>query len=267
MISCENISYSYADGTLALKDLSIDFSKGDVTAVIGSNGAGKSTLFMNIMGILRPSMGQITWNNKKIDYSRKFLSKYRAYVNMVFQDPDRQIFFNRIYDDVAFALRNLGYKEEEVEKRVMESLKICKIEDLVEKPVHFLSYGQKKRVAIASVLAMDCQMLLLDEPTAGLDPRMTGEIVSLIHDLKDSGKKLIVSSHDMDFIYDISDYVYIMDKGEIVHEGNKKEVFLDNELIYGVGLEQPNLVRLHVQGSIPLFTEEKDLMEYLRNHK
>lgn len=264
MITCQNISYAYTDGTLAIDNISMDFEKGDVTAVIGANGAGKSTLFMNILGILKPSRGHVLWENKPIDYSRKALSKYRAYVNMVFQDPDRQIFFNRIYDDVAFALRNLGYPEKEVDTRVMEALRICKMDHIMDKPVHFLSYGQKKRVAIASVIAMDCQMILLDEPTAGLDPRMTQEIISLIRDLKEAGKKLVVSSHDMDFIYGISDYVYILEKGRILCQGPRDKVFLEKETIERVGLKQPHLVRLHEEAGIPLFEKEEELVLYLK---
>lgn len=265
MISCENISYTYDDGTLAIKDISLDFNRGNVTALIGANGSGKSTMFMNILGILKPSKGKVLWEGDPIQYDRKFLSKYRAYVNMVFQDPDRQIFFNRIFDDVAFALRNLGFSEEEVEKRVMASLEVCGISDLVEKPVHFLSYGQKKRVAIASVLAMDCQVILLDEPTAGLDPKMTWDIVKLIEDLRDAGKKLVVSSHDMDFIYGISDYIYVLHQGEIIHEGTRDKVFLDKEKIHSVGLEQPTLVRLHQGGGVPLFETESQLLKYLKS--
>lgn len=265
MIKIENLIYKYEDETLALNNINMDFDKGQIVGVIGANGAGKSTLFLNILGLLKPTSGKILVEGKSLEYSNKFMNEYRQKVNMVFQDPDKQIFFSRVYDDVAFALRNIGLSEEEVEKRVLKSLEDTKILHLKEKPVHFLSYGQKKRVAIAGVLAMNCELIMLDEPTAGLDPEMVENIFDLIMELKDAGKKIIISSHDMDFIYRVCDYIYILKKGEILVNGSKKEVFLQEDLIKEAGLVQPFLVRLHEKGGLGLHEYEDEAFKEIKN--
>lgn len=267
MISCENISFSYIDGTKALDNVSLSIEEGTVTGVIGANGAGKSTLFLNLLAVNKPTEGTIYWDNEPIKYDRDFLTRYREYINLVFQNPDQQIFFSSIYDDVAFALRNLDYSEEIIDQRVRESLAIVGLEDIMEKPVHYLSYGQKKRVAIAGVLAMDAEVILLDEPTAGLDPEMTREMIDLIKMLEAKGKSLMVSSHDMDFIYKVCSKLYLMENGKISLQGSKEKVFLDKEKIENMGLEQPTLVRLHCEAGIPLFSNEADLVDYLKTNK
>lgn len=265
MLQVNNLTYEYTDGTVAIDNISMDFSKGDIIGVIGANGAGKSTLFMNILGLLKPTKGEVTYNGSPLKYSKKFMNHYRQEVNMVFQDPDKQIFFSRVYDDVAFALRNLGFSEEEVDSRVKRALEKTGVSEFIDKPVHFLSYGQKKRVAIAGVLAMECSLVLLDEPTAGLDPHMTDGIVRLIKELKESGVRIIISSHDMDFIYSVCDYVYIIERGKLATEGENDQVFLDGEFIKKVGLRQPWLVELSVNSGIPLFETPEELYQYLRN--
>ena len=133
---------------------------------------------------------------------------------MVFQDPEKQLFYSRVFDDVAFALRNLDYSEEDVRIRANMALEKVNALDLKDKPTHFLSYGQKKRVAIAGSLVLDSKVLLMDEPTSGLDPHMTKEMIHIIKDLSKE-KRLILSSHDMDFIYEVCDYIYVLSKGKI----------------------------------------------------
>ncbi|NTW72286.1 MAG: ATP-binding cassette domain-containing protein [Eubacteriaceae bacterium] len=262
MIKTNDLFYEYKDGTIALKDINIDLNKGSITGIIGGNGAGKSTLFLNLMGILRPTAGSIEFKNENIKYSKSYLNEYRQKISLVFQDPDKQIFYSNVFDDVAFALRNIGYSEDEVKKKVNDSLKETGIYEIKERPVHFLSYGQKKRVAIAGVIAMDCDVILLDEPTAGLDPVMTHGIAGIIRKLAAQGKKIVISSHDMNFIYDICNYVYILKKGEIVKQGTGEEVFLDEPVLKECGLEQPWLVKIHKKLGIPLFKKEEHLYKY-----
>ena len=266
MLEVKDLSYEYEDGTKALDQITMDFHKGDIVGVIGANGTGKSTLFMNILGLLRPKKGFILWKGEPLKYSKSFLNSYRQEVNMVFQDPDKQIFFSKVYDDVAFSLRNLEFSEEEIEKRVYQALESTQLLEFKERPVHFLSYGQKKRVAIAGILAMDCHLILLDEPTAGLDPRMTEEISRLIYELRDKGVKIILSSHDMNFIYDICDYIYILDKGKLVREGLPDKVFIDEPFITSIGLSQPWLVEIAEKTGMPLFRKPEGCYEYLRKH-
>ena len=265
MIKLENISYKYPDGTLALENISIDFSRGKCVGIIGENGAGKSTLLLNTLGILKPSSGYILFNDEKIKYNNAFMKKYRSEVNLMMQDPDRQIFYSTVEEDVGFALRNLDYSEDEIEERVKHALKIVGLTDIRKKSVNLLSYGQKKRVALAGLLVMDLKILFMDEPTAGLDPAMVTSMKKLLYNLMDSGIKLIISSHDMDFIYEMCDYIYLLKSGKLVKEGEESEVFLDTKFIDLISLEQPLLVRLHLNSKLPLFKYEKELYEYLNS--
>ena len=260
MIKIQGLEYLYEDGTKALKDINMDLNKGNVIGIIGANGSGKSTLFLNILGILRPAKGSIEYKGKGLNYSKKALREYRKEVSIVFQDPEKQLFYSRVYDDLAFTLRNLNFPEDEIRERVEKSLEMVKATDLKGKPTHFLSYGQKKRVAIASVLVMDSEILLLDEPTAGLDPHMTKEMKKIIHELSQE-KKLVVSSHDMDFIYEICDYIYVLGKGEVLGEGVPEKIFLETQLLEKALLEKPWLVKIHQGLNLPLCKDENELFK------
>lgn len=262
MFRIENLSYSYEKNNLALNNINMDFSKGKVIGIIGSNGSGKSTLFMNLMGILKPTTGKIFLHDKELKHNKNSLFNLRKQVGMVFQDPDKQIFYSRVYDDIAFALRNLGVKEGEISERVKKSLLAVNGLDFINKPTHFLSYGQKKRVAIASVIAMNHKLILFDEPTAGLDPLSTESIVEIIDNLKNDNVKIIISSHDMNLIYDICDYVYVLNKGNIVNEGYTGDIFTKDDSVINAGLELPWLVKVHKNMNMPLFKKENDLYEY-----
>lgn len=260
MIKIKGLEYLYEDGTKALNNINMDLNRGNVIGVIGANGSGKSTLFLNMLGILKPTKGSIEYKANKLNYSKKALREYRKEVSIVFQDPEKQLFYSMVYDDIAFALRNLNFPEEEIRQRVEKSLEMVKALDLKEKPTHFLSYGQKKRIAIASVLVMDSEILLLDEPTAGLDPYMTREMKNIINELSQE-KKLVVSSHDMDFIYEICDYIYVLGKGEILGEGIPEEIFLETQLLEEALLQKPWLVKIHQGLNLPLYKHEKELFK------
>ena len=261
MITIESLEFKYEDGTKALKNINMDLSKGNTIGVIGANGSGKSTLLLNMVGILKPSKGCIKYDNSHIQYSKKFLREYRKKVNIVFQDPDKQLFYSNVYDDLAFSLRNLNYSEEEIEIRVKKALEIVDGYELRDRPTHFLSYGQKKRIAIAGVLVMDLDVILFDEPTSGLDPYMTKEIKDIIKKLSRE-KKIVISSHDMDLIYEICDYVYVLRQGEILGEGLTQEIFLEKNLLTKAYLERPWLVKLHEELGLPLYKNENQLFQW-----
>lgn len=262
MFKINNLTYKYEKKSIALNNINMDFSKGNVIGIIGSNGSGKSTLFMNLVGILKPTEGTIGFKDKYIKYDKKSLYNLRKDVGIVFQDPDKQIFYSKVYDDIAFALRNIGLDEETIRKRIHKALEAVNGLEFKNKPVHFLSYGQKKRVAIASVIAMENKIVLLDEPTAGLDPISTRSIVEIIKKLRDNNIKVVISSHDMNLIYEICDYIYVLNKGTITSNGYAKDVFVDEEKINQAGLELPWLVKLHKNMNIPLFNKEEELYEY-----
>ncbi|MTI65208.1 MAG: ATP-binding cassette domain-containing protein [Firmicutes bacterium] len=262
MIKMENVMYKYKDNTVALNNINFDLDKGNIIGLIGSNGAGKTTLILNCVGLLKPNKGNITFNKKELKYNKKFLLNLRNHVGVVFQDPDRQIFYSKVYDDIAFGPRNLGLNESEVKKRVDYALKMVNAEKFKDKPVHFLSHGQKKRVAIAGVLAMDNDVIFFDEPTAGLDPDITEKMIALLKRISNEGKKLVISSHDMDLIYNLCDYSYVLNEGEIIGSDKTNKIFLKEDLINKAKLKQPWLVRLHKNLNIPLFKSEKALYSF-----
>ncbi|WP_343338523.1 Cobalt import ATP-binding protein CbiO [Terrisporobacter petrolearius] len=262
MFKINNLTYQYDKKRKALDNITMDFNNGDIIGIIGSNGSGKSTLFNNLMGILKATQGEILYKNRQLKYDKKSLYNLRKEVGIVFQDPEKQIFYSMVYDDLAFALRNIGTDEKTIKIRISKALEAVNGEAFIDRPVHSLSFGQKKRVAIASVIAMENDLVLLDEPTAGLDPESTRAIVNIIKTMYEKGKKIVITSHDMNLIYDICDYVYVLNQGKIINEGNVEEVFIDEKKIEEAGLELPWLVKLNKNMNLPLFRKEEDLYNY-----
>ena len=262
MIRINNLTYKYDKKIKALDNITMDFEKGDIIGIIGSNGSGKSTLFNNLMGILKPTEGEILYKNNKLKYDKRSLYNLRKEVGIVFQDPEKQIFYSMVYDDLAFALRNIGMDEKSIKIRIDKALEAVNGKEFIDRPVHSLSFGQKKRVAIASVIAMNNDLILLDEPTAGLDPESTKAIVEIIKSVHKKGKKIVITSHDMNLIYDICDYIYVLNRGKIISEGNVEEVFIEEDKIEEAGLELPWLVKLNKNMNLPLFRKEEDLYDY-----
>lgn len=262
MFRINNLTYKYDKKIKALDNITMDFEKGDIIGIIGSNGSGKSTLFNNLMGILKPTEGEILYKNNKLKYDKRSLYNLRKEVGIVFQDPEKQIFYSMVYDDLAFALRNIGMDEKSIKIRIDKALEAVNGKEFIDRPVHSLSFGQKKRVAIASVIAMNNELILLDEPTAGLDPESTKAIVEIIKSVHKKGKKIVITSHDMNLIYDICDYIYVLNRGKIISEGNVEEVFIEEDKIEEAGLELPWLVKLNKNMNLPLFRKEEDLYDY-----
>ena len=262
MLRMENVTYVYEDKTVALKDVNIDLKKGKKIGIVGSNGSGKSTMFMLFLGLLKPTKGSVIFNEKELKYDKTTLSELRKNAGIVFQDPDKQIFFSSVFDDVAFALRNLKFDENEVKERVNAAMEKTNISSLQSKPVHFLSYGQKKNVSIAGVVAMNHKLIFFDEPTAGLDYRSKENVKNILEGLVATEEKsIVVSSHDMNFIYEICDYIYVLNKGHVLSEGKKETIFLDKEVLDKADLEEPFLVKVHKYLGKPLYKTENELFE------
>ncbi len=262
MIEIKNLNFSYESRKPILKDISMTLGRQNenVIGIIGPNGSGKSTLFLNLVGMLKPESGKILVEGKMIKYHKQDLNRLRQKVGIVFQNSDQQIFYSIVKDDVAFALHNLGVSQEEIDFRVDKVLKELDIEQIKDKPVQYLSGGQKKRVAIAGILVLHSKWLLLDEPTAGLDPDGKKRMISLIHQLVVQGQKIVISSHDMDFMYEVCDYFYILKKGQIVSSGKKEKVFLNERILQESKLSQPWLVKLHEKLKLPLYSSESELL-------
>lgn len=239
MLEARNITFSYDDGTEALNNVNLKVDKGDIVALLGKNGAGKSTLFLHFNGILRPDKGEILIDEEKLKYDKKSLIKFRQKVGLVFQNPDDQIFAPSVEEDVAFGPLNLKLPMEEVQKRVHEALERVGMVGFEKKAPHHLSGGQKKRVAIAGILAMKPEIMVFDEPTAGLDPKGASKIINLLKELNEQGITIIISTHDVDLVPQYANRVYVLHEGEIIGEGTAKDIFSNKELINKANLELP----------------------------
>jgi len=241
----ENLSHQYSDGTLALNEVSLSFDKGERIALLGTNGSGKTTLLYHLNGILKPTSGKIYYEDKPLQYDSKSLLELRRRVGFVFQDPNDQLFAPTVKQDVAFGPLNLGQPPDQVKRIVNEALATVGMAEFAEKPPHFLSLGQKKRVALAGVLAMQPEVIIMDEPTSNLDPRATSEILHLMLQLnKESGITLLLATHDVDMVPLFANKLYILDKGKLVSEGSPKELFSDTEMIRRVNLRSPRITHL-----------------------
>lgn len=259
MLELQHVNFSYEPGKEVLHDINLKLDQAQVIGIIGPNGSGKSTLFLNLVGIQRPDSGQILLDGQPLRYDKKSLLALRKRIGIVFQNSEQQIFYSLVEDDVAFALHNLGLPQAEIDARVDRALAKLDISDLRQRPIQYLSGGQKKRVAIAGILVLDSEWLLLDEPTAGLDPDGRRRMVRLIQQLIANGQKIILSSHDMDFMYEVGQYFYILQDGRIVKSGDKQTVFKERAVIEQAKLEQPWLVRLHEDLHLPLYNTPADL--------
>ena len=243
LIETRDLCYSYPHSVRALEGINFIAPRNARIAVIGSNGAGKSTLFKHFNGIFKPTSGQVLIRGEPI--TKQNIREVRKFVGIVFQNADDQIFSPTVEQDVAFGPTNLGLDEETIHHRVHEALKIVGIEDLAERVPHHLSGGEKKRVAIAGVIAMEPEVLVLDEPTAGLDPQGVHDLVGFINSLsKTYGMTVVFSTHDVSLVAEVADYIYVMNKGRFAAEGTVEEVFMQPDMLKSMRLDVPVLPKL-----------------------
>lgn len=249
-IILDHVSYSYDDNpganSYALKDINLVIPDGQFLGLIGHTGSGKSTLVQHLNGLLKPTSGNIYFDGADIfddDYDRKAL---RGNVGLVFQYPEHQLFEETVFKDVCFGPKNLGIPEKEVSLRAFDALEKVKLEHeyFYQSPFD-LSGGQKRRVAIAGVLAMKPRVLVLDEPTAGLDPLGQKEILSLIKELqKSTGMSVVLVSHSMDDVAEYVDRIVVMNKGQIYMDGTPSEVFENMAGLQSIGLDIPEVTKV-----------------------
>jgi cobalt/nickel transport system ATP-binding protein len=245
ILETREVVYSYGDGTKALKDVSISLEEGRKIALVGPNGAGKSTLMLMFNGILRPTSGEVLFRGQPLRYDSACLREIRRKVGMVFQNSDDQIFAPTVYQDVAFGPVNLGFPVEKAKKYVGYALQYVGLSGYERRPPHHLSGGEKKRVAIAGILAMEPEVMILDEPTSNLDPASSEEIMDMLDELNCGGKTMIISTHDVDLAYRWADEVILMENGGVLRRGIGPEVFGDVELIKRARLKLPVVVDLY----------------------
>jgi|YelNatPaOPRAMG01_1025707.scaffolds.fasta_scaffold10066_8 cobalt/nickel transport system ATP-binding protein len=219
-----NVTYIYPDGTVALKDVNLKILKGERVAILGPNGSGKSTLLTVMAGLLKPYKGEIRNSNN-------------SRIGLAFQDPDDQLFCPTLLEDIAFGPLNMGLPKEKAFEKANEVLKAVGLEELKDKPPHRLSVGEKKKASIATVLAMEPEVIALDEPTSNLDPKSRKELISLINELFSKRNfTLIIATHDMTFANKVAEKAYILNKGRIVANGKLTEILSNFKLLEEVGL-------------------------------
>lgn len=245
IIEAKGLAFSYVDGTQALVDVNLSIPRGKKVTFLGPNGSGKTTLFLHFNGLMKPDRGKVYIDGREITYKHANLLEVRKKVGIIFQDPETQLFSSSVRQEISFGPINLGLSRPEVEARVDQAMADTGISDLKDKPTHFLSYGQKKRVSIADILAMQPTVLICDEPTAWLDKKHTGQIIRLLNKINDQGVTIIMSTHDVDLAYCWSDYIFVMKKGLIIGEGSPERIFYDLELLADAELERPWLLDIY----------------------
>jgi cobalt transport protein ATP-binding subunit len=236
-VAVQGLTFSYPDGLVALRDVTLTIQPGEKVALVGPNGAGKSTLMLHLNGILGDAAAPVRVCGMAL--TKETLPLIRASIGLVFQNPDDQLFSPTVFDDVAFGPLHMGYGEGEVRQRVSKALAQVGMAGFEPRLSHHLSLGQKKRVALATVLAMDPQILVLDEPTAGLDPRGRRQLIHLLRELP---LTMLVSTHDMLLVHELFPRMIIMDEGRVAADGATADLLHDTALLDAHGLESPFLL-------------------------
>ncbi|MHB1421147.1 MAG: energy-coupling factor ABC transporter ATP-binding protein [Bacillota bacterium] len=234
MIEVKDLHYIYPDGHKAVNGLSFEIHHGESIGIIGANGAGKSTLLMLLMGVLFPYKGEVRVGEVLV--TKKTLPIIRQRMGMVFQDPDDQLFMTTVYNDVAFGPRNYKLEEKEVEKRVLQALEMVGILHLKDRAPFKLSGGEKRAAAIASVLSMQPDILVMDEPTSALDPKSRRRLMNLLSSFEHTK---IITSHDLAMVYELCTRTIVIKDGEIAAVGPTSEIMVNAELLDACGLEMP----------------------------
>ena len=243
ILKVEDLYYIYGNGKSALDGVSVDIYEGEKIAVLGSNGSGKSTFFLNVDGVLTQEQGKIIYRDTVIN--KKNLNELRKNIGIVFQDADNQIIASTVRAEVAFGPMNLKLPKEEVLKRVDEALAYMNISEFKDRPPHYLSGGEKKRVSIADIIAMKSEIIIFDEPTAALDPLNAHMLEEVLVKLGSEGKTMLISTHDVDFAYRWAERVLVFWEGKIIADGAPLEIFKNKEVLKQANLKQPTMLEIY----------------------
>ncbi|MEI7879821.1 MAG: ABC transporter ATP-binding protein [bacterium] len=243
ILEARDLHYRYPCGKVALSGLNLRVTAGRKLAVLGANGSGKTTLFLCLNGTYKPTTGTVLLNGKPTGYTRTDLLAWRKQVGLVFQDPDDQIVGGTVIQDIAFGPLNLGHSHEEARRIAMETMDRIGIADFAERPAHELSHGERKIIAMAGILAMKPKLVILDEPTAGLDPSWTERIIELLNAIHQNGTTVVLSTHNMDFAYEWADEAVILARGATLCLGPVGEVLARDEEMRSARLYPPLLLQ------------------------
>jgi cobalt/nickel transport system ATP-binding protein len=244
LLQARGLTYAYPGDIPALSNLDLAITRGRRLAILGPNGAGKTTLLLHLNGTLRPTAGQILLDDQPVGYGRSALAAWRRRVGLVLQDADDQLFAASVAEDVSFGPLNMGLDDRTARLRVEEALGALDLCELADRPTHMLSFGQKKRVAIAGAVAMAPEILLLDEPTAGLDHRGTTHLLAVLEKLNLEGTTLVFSTHDVDLAYSFADDVALFDQGRVLAQGSAPDILADADLLAKAQLRHPFLLEM-----------------------
>lgn len=246
ILEARNLSYSYEDSSSsALNGLSLSVARGSKIAVMGANGSGKSTFFLCCNGILKPDQGELLFKGQPVSYSKKNLLELRSKVGIVFQNPDTQLFCASVYQEISFGPLNLGIPEKEAAEAVENIIEALEITDFRHRPAHALSGGQKKQVALADILVMKPEIMILDEPFAALDPVHTRIIRQQIDKMCTSGMTVLLATHNTDYALEWADEVVLLKNGRVLSQDRPDKVLTDEKLLKETNLELPSVIRLH----------------------
>lgn len=243
LVEMEEVSYTYpGSADPALDRVTLRIPRGKRCALLGHNGCGKSTLFLHLNGIYRPDCGRVKWGGEVYTYGRTYLAELRKKVGLVFQDPEQQLIASTVMEDISYGLYNAGVSNVEAAQRVEAALIRFGLEELRERPVHHLSLGQKKQIALAGVMILRPELLLLDEPTAYLDPLHTKLLLKELETIyQEEGTTMLMATHDIDLAYEWADWIFIMHKGRLLLEGPPEYVFARRDVMEEIGLGIPLL--------------------------
>ena len=246
VIEAENLSYSYEENDRkALDGLRVRIGRGRKVAFMGGNGSGKSTFFLCLNGILRPDEGRVLIDGEPVSYTRKGLLDVRKKVGIVFQEPDNQLFSASVFQEISFGILNLGVDEETARREVEKVIRELEITPFQNRPAHALSGGQKKQVAIADILVMHPEIMILDEPASALDAAHTKKVHELIRGLTEQGITVLMSLHDIDYAWAWADEIVLMHEGKVMKQGTPQEVCEDEEALKKAGLARPGVLRIY----------------------
>ncbi|MEM2994517.1 MAG: ABC transporter ATP-binding protein [Candidatus Bathyarchaeia archaeon] len=247
MIRVENVYFRYPNGVEALKGVSLTIQEGEFVAIMGQNGAGKTTLVKHFNGLLKPTRGKVYVNG--IDTTKTSVASLSRNVGFVFQNPDHQLFSETVEAEIAFALKNFGFDEETIEKRVDWALNLLGLSQYRKTSPFMLSGGERKRVALASVLAWDPKILILDEPTIGQDYQQKERLRQFILQLKTQRKTVIIVTHDVEFVAECNPRVILMREGKIVADGDAKEILTNPDVLIQASIIPPQITQIFLQMS------------------
>ena len=245
IIKIEGLKFSYKKGKEILKGIDVEIKKGEKIAVLGNNGSGKTTFFMNLNGVYLFDEGNIYLKGRKIEKNKKDLNYLRENIGIVFQNPDNQIIGSTVYEELSFGLINLGLSKKEIEERIEKISQKLNLKKYLDTPPHYLSGGEKKRVCIGDIVAMNPEIIIFDEPTAELDQLNIKILEEILNDLSIEKKTIILSTHDIDFAFRFADRILVFSAGEIIGDGTSEEIFKDIELLNKANLKKPTVFEIY----------------------